>query len=137
MENNASVNKLTQPLVQHLLDNAAKLRLGVEVLANGCTVIDAGINAIGGLEAGRIIAEICLGGMGTVSISHSSYTTNWPLSVNVHTGNPVLGCLGSQYAGWSLSHEKYYALGSGPARAMATKVKNGEIEPVEELYKEL
>jgi methenyltetrahydromethanopterin cyclohydrolase len=137
MENNASVNKLTQPLVQHLLDNAAKLRLGVEVLANGCTVIDAGINAIGGLEAGRIIAEICLGGMGTVSISHSSYTANWPLSVNVHTGNPVLGCLGSQYAGWSLSHEKYYALGSGPARAMATKVKNGEVEPVEELYKEL
>lgn len=137
MEHTASVNKLTQPLVQHLLDNAAKLRLGVEVLANGCTVIDAGINVVGGLEAGRIIAEICLGGMGTVSISHSSYTNNWPLSVNVHTGNPVLGCLGSQYAGWSLAHEKYYALGSGPARAMATKVKNGEIEPVEELYKEL
>lgn len=137
MEHTASVNKLTQPLVQHLLDNAAKLRLGVEVLANGCTVIDAGINAIGGLEAGRIIAEICLGGMGTVSISHSSYTNNWPLSVNVHTGNPVLGCLGSQYAGWSLAHEKYYALGSGPARAMATKLKNGVIEPVEELYKEL
>jgi methenyltetrahydromethanopterin cyclohydrolase len=137
MEYTASVNKLTQPLVQYLLDNAAKLRIGVEVLANGCTVIDAGINAIGGLEAGRIIAEICLGGMGTVSISHSPYTINWPLSVNVHTGNPVLGCLGSQYAGWSLSHEKYYALGSGPARAMATKVKNGEVEPVEELYKEL
>ena len=135
MENHASVNKLTQPLVQHLLDNADKLRLGVEVLANGCTIIDAGIKAIGGLEAGRVIAEICLGGMGTVSISHSAYTNNWPLSVNVHTGNPVLGCLGSQYAGWSLSHEKYYALGSGPARAMATKVKNGEVEPVEELYK--
>jgi methenyltetrahydromethanopterin cyclohydrolase len=137
MEYKASVNKLTQPLVQQLLDNADKLRLGVNVLENGCTIIDAGIQVIGGLEAGRIIAEICLGGMGTVSISHSPYTTNWPLSVNVHTGNPVLGCLGSQYAGWSLSHEKYYALGSGPARAMATKVKNGEVEPVEELYKEL
>ncbi len=133
----ASVNKLTQPLVQQLIDNAAKLRVGVEVLENGCTVIDAGINHLGGLEAGRIIAEICLGGMGTVTISHSPYTTNWPLSVNVHTGNPVLGCLGSQYAGWSLSHEKYYALGSGPARAMATKQKDGQTEPVEELYKEL
>jgi methenyltetrahydromethanopterin cyclohydrolase len=91
----------------------------------------------GGLEAGRIIAEICLGGMGTVTLNHSAYTDNWPLSVNVHTGNPVLGCLGSQYAGWSLSHEKYYALGSGPARAMATKLKEGKQEPVEELYKEL
>jgi len=137
MEYTASVNKLTQPLVQHLLDNADKLRLGVEKLANGCTIIDAGIKVPGGIEAGRIIAEICLGGMGTVTISHSPYTNNWPLSVNVHTGNPVLGCLGSQYAGWSLSHEKYYALGSGPARAMATKIKDGKQEPVEELYKEL
>lgn len=137
MEFKASVNKLAQPLVKELIDNADKLRLGVETLANGCVVIDAGINVPGGLEAGRIIAEICLGGMGTVSINHSSYTTNWPLSVNVYSSNPVLACLGSQYAGWSLSHEKYYALGSGPARAMATKLKDGKQESVEELYKEL
>ncbi len=137
MEYKASVNKLTQPLVKHLIDNADKLRLDAGTLENGCTVIDAGINVPGGLEAGRIIAEICLGGMGTVTISHSAYTANWPLSVNVHTGNPVLGCLGSQYAGWSLAHEKYYALGSGPARALATKLKDGQQEPVEELYKDL
>ncbi|WP_341328346.1 methenyltetrahydromethanopterin cyclohydrolase [Methylotuvimicrobium sp. KM2] len=137
MESKASVNKLAQPLVRELIENAAKLRVGVEKLANGCTIIDAGIDMPGGLEAGRIIAEICLGGMGSVSISHSCYTANWPLTVNVHTGNPVLACLGSQYAGWSLSHEKYYALGSGPARAMAVKIKDGQQEPVEELYKEL
>lgn len=137
MEYTASVNKLTQPLVQELLDNANKLRLKVQKLDNGCTIIDAGIEVPGGLEAGRIITEICLGGMGTVSLSHSAYTENWPLTVNVHTSNPVLACLGSQYAGWSLSHEKYFALGSGPARAMATKEKDGQIVPVEELYKEL
>jgi methenyltetrahydromethanopterin cyclohydrolase len=137
MEYKASVNKLTQPLVAQLKADADKLRVAVETLENGCTVIDAGINVPGGLEAGRLIAEICLGGMGTVTLGHSPYTTNWPLTVNVHTGNPVLGCLGSQYAGWSLSHEKYYALGSGPARAMATKLKDGQREPVEELYKEL
>jgi methenyltetrahydromethanopterin cyclohydrolase len=137
MEYKASVNKLTQPLVAHLKANADKLRLAVQTLENGCTIIDAGISVPGGLEAGRLIAEICLGGMGTVTLGHSPYATNWPLTVNVHTGNPVLGCLGSQYAGWSLSHEKYYALGSGPARAMATKLKDGQLEPVEELYKEL
>jgi len=137
MEYTASVNKLSQPLVRELLDNAGKLRLSVQTLDNGCTIIDAGINAAGGLEAGRIITEICLGGMGTVAISQSAYTDRWPLTVNVHTSNPVLACLGSQYAGWSLSHEKYYALGSGPARAMATKTKEGVSSPVEELYKEL
>ncbi len=137
MEYKASVNKLTQPLVKHLIDNADKLRLGVEVLENGCTIVDAGIKVPGGLEAGRIISEICLGGLGTVALVHSAYTANWPLSVNVHTSNPVLACLGSQYAGWSLSHEKYYALGSGPARTMATKLKDGQQEPVEALYNEL
>lgn len=137
MHYTASVNKLTQPLVKQLIDQADKFRVGVETFENGCTVIDAGIKFLGGLEAGRLIAEICLGGMGTVTLSHSTYTADWPLSVNVHTGNPVLGCLGSQYAGWSLSHEKYYALGSGPARAMAFKIKDGKREPVEELYKEL
>ncbi|MGR8979753.1 MAG: methenyltetrahydromethanopterin cyclohydrolase [Gammaproteobacteria bacterium] len=137
MEYKTSVNKLTQPLVVQLIADADKLRVAVDTLENGCRIVDAGIKAPGGLEAGRLIAEICLGGMGTVTLSHSSYTANWPLTVNVHTGNPVLGCLGSQYAGWSLSHEKYYALGSGPARAMARKVKNGNEEPVEELYKEL
>jgi methenyltetrahydromethanopterin cyclohydrolase len=137
MEYSASINKLTQPLVNHLIVNADALRIGVEQLKNGCTIIDAGIHAPGGLEAGRIIAEICMGGLGKVAISHSSYTSNWPLSVNVHTSNPVLSCLGSQYAGWSLSHEKYYALGSGPARAMATKIKDEKKVPVEELYNEL
>lgn len=133
----ASVNKLSQPLVQRLITQADALRLKVERLANGCTLIDAGINAPGGLEAGRLIAEVCLGGMGTVTLNHTPYTDHWPLSVHVHSTNPVLACLGSQYAGWSLAHEKYYALGSGPARAMATKLKAGQRESVEELYKEL
>ncbi len=137
MQYTASVNKLSQPLVQELIDQADKLRLGVETLSNGCTIIDAGINVPGGLEAGRIITEICMGGMGTATLSQSAYTDKWPLTINIHASNPVLACLGSQYAGWSLSHEKYYALGSGPARAMATKQKEGQTVPVEDLYKEL
>jgi len=128
MQYTASVNKYSQPLVKELIENADKLRVDVQKMDNGCTIVDAGINVPGGLEAGRIISEICLGGLGDVSISHSSYTKNWPLTVNVHTANPVLACLGSQYAGWSLSHEKYYALGSGPARSVCVK---------EELFSEL
>ncbi len=137
MQFRASVNQLTQPLVKELTDEADRLRLEISQLENGCTIIDAGINAPGGLEAGRIITEICMGGLGTVKLLHSAYTNKWPLTVNVHTSNPVLSCLGSQYAGWSLSHDKYYALGSGPARAMATKQKDGQTVPVEELYSEL
>ncbi len=137
MEYNASVNQLSRPLVNKLIQHAVQYRLNVHTLDNGCTLIDAGIHAAGGLEAGRIITEICMGGLGTVALAHSAYTEKWPLTVHVHSSNPVLACLGSQYAGWSLAHEKYYALGSGPARALAKKTKEGVSQPVEELYKEL
>lgn len=137
IEYSPSINKLSQPLVQNLLDNADKLRLNTHTLENGCVIVDAGIEAHGGLEAGRLITEICLGGLGIVSINHNTHNQLWSLTLNVHSSNPVLACLGSQYAGWSLSHEKYHALGSGPARAMATKTKDGEDEPIEKLYSEL
>ncbi len=120
-----SVNFTAQPLVESLLKDANMLRLKVSRLENGVTLVDAGIEAEGGLEAGRRIAEICMGGMGTVTLNHSAITPDWPLRVNVHATDPVLSCLGSQYAGWSLSHgkgkEAFYALGSGPARALCSK----------------
>ncbi len=127
-----SINSITRPLVEALVKDAAMLRLQVSRLANGVTLVDAGIEASGGLEAGRRIAEICMGGMGTVTLTHSAITPAWPLRVNVHAADPVLSCLGSQYAGWSLAHGKdkgaFYALGSGPARALCVK---------EALFKEL
>jgi methenyltetrahydromethanopterin cyclohydrolase len=116
-----SINALANPLVASLVANAGSLRVGVEKAAGGCTVIDAGIHHLGGLEAGRLIAEICMGGLGTVSLQSSSAFVHWPISVSVHSSNPVLSCLGSQYAGWSLTHEKFFSLGSGPGRALAVR----------------
>ena len=125
MNNEISINTLTQKIVDHLLTNASELRLGVSKDQTGATLIDAGINCLGGLEAGRLISEVCLGGLGNVSLLHTNTAPQWPLSVYVHTSNPVLACLGSQYAGWQLSHGEgkgaFYALGSGPGRAAALR----------------
>lgn len=126
-----SVNAACQPLVDALIDNAEALQLEISTLSNGTRVVDAGINCNGGLEAGRLIGEICMGGLGTATMGTNSGFANWPWSVNVHAKTPVLSCLGSQYAGWSLSHKsedsKFFALGSGPGRALAAR---------EEIFKE-
>lgn len=136
-----SVNAHALPIVKYLIANADKLRLKISKLANGATLIDAGIDTLGSLEAGRLIGEVCMGGLGTVTLTHGGPFSRWPLMANVHSTNPVISCLGSQYAGWSLSHGEgkgaFYALGSGPARALAVKIKDGVETPVEELYKEL
>ncbi|MFO1350929.1 MAG: methenyltetrahydromethanopterin cyclohydrolase [Gammaproteobacteria bacterium] len=118
-----SLNTLAAPLVDALIADAARLRLGSERLANGATVIDAGIRMPGGLEAGRRIAEICMAGLGTARLTANRAIPDWPWQVEVATSQPVLACLASQYAGWSLSCQdpKFHALGSGPGRALAVR----------------
>ena len=127
-----SINALSGPLVERLVADAATLRLSVSQAAGGARMVDAGAQARGSIEAGRRIAEICLGGLGTVTIAPSGPIASWPYSVTVHSADPVLACLGSPYAGWSLADETgdsgFFALGSGPGRAVAA---------VEDLYQEL
>jgi methenyltetrahydromethanopterin cyclohydrolase len=125
-----SVNALATPLVQALLAEANALRVGVERDAAGVTFIDAGIAHRGGIEVGRRIGEICMGGLGRVRLDATA--TEWPLQLTVTSSQPLLACLASQYAGWSLSHGEgkaaWFGLGSGPVRALARK---------EELFAEL
>lgn len=123
-----SVGQLSAPLVEALVRDAQSLRLGVETTASGATIVDGGINVRGGLEAGRRITEICLGGLGQASFVADSRFPGWTTAIQITTLDPVTACLGSQYAGWSLSEGDFFALGSGPARALWAK---------EELYGEL
>jgi len=124
----ASVNQLATPLIKQLLQQADKLQLGVSRHETGCTIIDAGIQHAGSAEAGRLIAEICMGGLGSVSLQADQRFAGWNEAIAVTSAAPVLACLASQYAGWALSHEKFFSLGSGPARALAQR---------EDLFKEL
>lgn len=125
-----SVNARAAKIVDAIVADAAALRCSVSTGGAGERVIDLGANVPGGLEAGRRLGEVCMGGLGTVQLSTATGNANWPLGVVVHSSNPVLACLGSQYAGWTIqdSDTGFFALGSGPARALAR---------VEDLYKEL
>ena len=115
-----SVNALAAKLVTALIADAARLRLKVGTGLRGETIVDAGASARGGLEAGLRLAEICMGGLGTVTLVPGG-NPRWPFSLTVRSTDPVIACLGSQYAGWSLAHGDFFALGSGPARALAGK----------------
>jgi methenyltetrahydromethanopterin cyclohydrolase len=117
-----SVNKLAEPLVRKLKENIDSLRLSVSRLENGTAIVDAGIQVPGGLEAGCRIAEICMGGLGSVTLrSTTNLRDNWSWHVDVHSSHSVIACLASQYAGWKLSSGDFNALGSGPGRAMGSK----------------
>ena len=123
-----SVNRNVIPFVEDMARRSDELCIKVTTSDCGAPILDAGIDVLGGIEVGRIIAEICMGGLGKVSCrSHlSCIPGEWPLHIDVRSSHPVLACLASQYAGWSLKHKEegttqFSALGSGPARALALR----------------
>jgi methenyltetrahydromethanopterin cyclohydrolase len=120
-----SVNARAAAAVEALRVAATELKIGIARGTSGETVIDAGGREVGSIAAGVKIAEICMGGLGDVRLIASTATPRWPWTVQVHSAHPVVACLASQYAGWRLAHGEgkgaFFALGSGPARALARK----------------
>jgi methenyltetrahydromethanopterin cyclohydrolase len=113
------MNQRAAELADAMVEEAGLLRVRSRTLAGGARIVDAGIEAEGGFGAGLAVAEICMGGLGDVS-----YTTarigeqSWP-AVLVSTDHPAVSCMASQYAGWAISVDKFFAMGSGPLRAHA------------------
>src|SRR5260370_42553777 len=92
-----SVNQRAQALLESLVAEASVLRLQVSPSA-GALVVDAGIGCTGSLEAGRRIAEICMGGLGSVLLSPAARDTSCAIEIGVPAADPLLACIGRQYA---------------------------------------
>ncbi len=122
-----SVNRLALPRLEALVARAEELGVDVSAHDSGVRVIDGGIHARGSVAAGVLVGEICMGGLGAVRLVQQA-RDGWPSWLEVSSAQPVLSCLASQYAGWSLSASKeeaggkrFFSLGSGPARALACR----------------
>jgi methenyltetrahydromethanopterin cyclohydrolase len=70
-----------------------------------------------------------MGGLARVHISNERYEDVILPAIHVSTDFPAISTLAAQYAGWRISVGDYFAMGSGPARALSLKPKK--------LYREL
>ncbi|HEX3602075.1 MAG TPA: methenyltetrahydromethanopterin cyclohydrolase [Lacipirellulaceae bacterium] len=143
-----TLNERAHELANAMAADADTLGITVSALDCGTRIIDCGVNTPGSIEAGRRLAEVCLAGLAEVSVEIGSARldpkrlevendeplNDWSLFaeeftvVNVATANPIAACMASQYAGWELKGEKFFAMGSGPIRAAACR---------EELFKDI
>jgi methenyltetrahydromethanopterin cyclohydrolase len=111
------LNERAKRLADHMASTARQLRIEVSTLASGARVLDCGVQAEGGVQAGLALARVCLAGLAEVSLAPPD-DTGCPL-VQVVTDWPVAACMASQYAGWQIQVGKFFAMGSGPMRAAA------------------
>ncbi len=114
-----NMNERARDLADVMTEDLTGLRIAEHRLPGGARVIDAGVQVDGGLNAGLLLSEICMGGLGDVEYASLALGgENWP-GVQVRTDHPAVSCMASQYAGWAISVDKYFAMGSGPLRAHA------------------
>jgi methenyltetrahydromethanopterin cyclohydrolase len=113
------MNARAGELAEAMVEESASLRVRAKTLGNGARVIDAGIEVEGGYGAGLALARICMGGLSDIAFTTARIgEQSWP-AVLVTTDHPAVSCMASQYAGWAISVEKFFAMGSGPLRAHA------------------
>jgi methenyltetrahydromethanopterin cyclohydrolase len=123
-----SLNARALELADRLAAEAEALRVAVTTLPNGTRLIDCGSALPGGLEAGRRFAQICMAGLGAVTFAPLVLEGRRLPGLIVVTDRPALACLAAQYAGWRLDRDDYFAMASGPGRALIR---------AEELYDDL
>ena len=123
-----SINQRAAKIVEEMVAQAESLGIQVSKLPCGAQVLDLGVQTLGGLQAGKYLSEVCMGGLGQVTFLPLQFGDYWLPGVSVSVDQPAIGCMASQYAGWAIKREKYFAMGSGPARALSV---------VEKLYEKL
>jgi methenyltetrahydromethanopterin cyclohydrolase len=114
-----SMNERSAALVDAMAADAAALGVAVRTLDSGARLVDCGARTRGGMHAGLTFAAACLGGLGRAdAVPVTVGERTWP-GVAIGVDQPAAACLAAQYAGWKLEHEDFFAMASGPGRALA------------------
>ncbi|MHA2283613.1 MAG: methenyltetrahydromethanopterin cyclohydrolase [Promethearchaeota archaeon] len=138
MTHHIKINDLTLKIVQKIIEKKEYYKAEIIKYDSGATVLDM---TKASWEGGKLVGEICMGGLGTVDFSTYNLDGHFLPSVNVSTSHPLISCMASQLAGWNVKLKKeiekdgeikkkkvFESLGSGPARAKSK---------VEKLFAEL
>ena len=121
------INELARNLIEKIIQNKELYNANINKLNNGATILDM---SKASWEGGRLVSEICMGGLGNVEFSSYNLDGHYIPSINVYTSEPLISCMASQLAGWNIKLKKevekdgqikkkvvFQSLGSGPARA--------------------
>jgi len=119
-----SVNELASEIFEEFAGLSEEFNAAYHELDSGARIVDCGVSTRGGYAAGRTFTEICMGGLGEVNFRMGEIKGIPFPFIDVNTDFPAIACLGAQKAGWTIKVGNYFAMGSGPARALSLKPKH-------------
>ena len=113
-----SVNRGAMTLVTELIERADELQIEITTTTAGATVIDMGQRVPGSWEAGRLYAEITMGGLGSVSFGDFELGGQRLRSVLVSTEHPLEACWVAQKHAGRRPGDPHDVILAGPAKAL-------------------
>ena len=116
----AILTTLNRRAAQIIAEAVRDRSVGIESVGGygGASVLNFAPDGEGTIAAGVALAKICMSGLGEVSVTPEDGLELGLPRVNVSTEHPLLACMAAQYAGWPLAGEQFFAMCSGPARAL-------------------
>ena len=121
------INNLARNIAENIIEHKEIYGANIVKLNNGSKILDM---TKASWEGGKLVGEICMGGLGSIVFSHYNLDRHFLPSLTVHTSEPLISCMASQLAGWNVKLKKeiekngemkkkvvFQSLGSGPARA--------------------
>lgn len=115
------INEMGFEVFEEMLDYADELQIEVYELDNGTVVADAGVKAHGGYGAGVYLSRLCMADLAEIQLTPFDIKGVLLPGIQVATDYPAVSCMASQCAMWQIKADKYFAMGSGPARVLARK----------------
>jgi methenyltetrahydromethanopterin cyclohydrolase len=114
------LNERAMEVANELIEQADDVNIVVHNVGES-VVLDCGVETPGSLRSGSYMASACLADMGGVDIRADRLAGRPCPRVEVEIDAPVAACLLSQYAGWKVAHKKFFAMTSGPIRALVAE----------------
>jgi methenyltetrahydromethanopterin cyclohydrolase len=115
-----TLNEGAKVVADSMASNSSALRLEVHNVG-GARIIDCGVKVKGSVHGGLGLAWACVANLANITLVPGAVDGFACPHVHFWTDQPVLACMASQYAGWQISAGKFFAMGSGPMRALYGK----------------
>ena len=110
-----SLTENVMGVIREILADPEAIGCKVHKLGCGATVVDMGLECKGSWKAALLFTRATLGDLAIVQLGNFKLNDEYSFAaVEVFLEQPMIACMASEIAGWSLGQGEYATIASGP-----------------------